>query len=549
MKLVWHIVQKDFRRLWAPLGLWALLLVVKGELGGRVLASTGTDWDQLYYLGLMSTTLTVLGMIVNTLLVAALVQEDALVGTRVFWTTRPIGGGRLLAAKVLGSVLMFIVLPLLVAVRWWGLCGYGLAEMGHAALLLAGTQATVVLWALALAALTKNMNEFLGWALGLCVVGTAASFAKAVIDQARQAPTERGITETHSVLLTALALVGVAVVLLVQFKTRRRDRAVLVTIVVAGLAALVSVGDWNFSKLWTPVVPASTLASGVTVSAKNTTTGPLAGVEFTVRGLPDDVGAVAAADHTWQWADGTRATSVSYFSNGLGPGMAEWRALGLPAGAESARTYAAALADGATGTDGRRMPMTFFLWPEQVERLRQEAPRYAGVLHVALLRPTLEFEMPLRTGEAGGRAGFNLRIEREEWVEGEWHLTVAESRPVWSSPLQQGAKLPRSAMTETGMETGFALVNRARGEAVRLFTMPVKRSGVGELVIGSQEVIWKTILRCEVPRDAAEKASGERPKWLEGATLAALRYPEVARFDREVTVERFEAAPEGAVTK
>jgi indole-3-glycerol phosphate synthase len=46
--------------------------------------------------------------VLAVLLVAQLVQEDGLIGEEAMWLTRPIGPGRLLAAKLLGAAVMLV---------------------------------------------------------------------------------------------------------------------------------------------------------------------------------------------------------------------------------------------------------------------------------------------------------------------------------------------------------------------------------------------------------------------------------------------------------
>ena len=118
MKITWHIVKKDFRRLQVPLVFWALLLVAQILIGVRLLHGDGDNLEWFGRLGLYGNLFFALDLIVTYVLVAMLIHDDPLVGSRVFWLTRPISGARLLGAKLLGIVLMFGVLPVLIWLPW-----------------------------------------------------------------------------------------------------------------------------------------------------------------------------------------------------------------------------------------------------------------------------------------------------------------------------------------------------------------------------------------------------------------------------------------------
>lgn len=417
MRLVWHIVKKDFRRLWAPLSAWALLLAARGEVGVRVLRGDGMAGDGMFYFRIANTTLLWLDAVVCVLLIAALVHEDALVGSRTFWVTRPIGGGRLLAAKLVGAALMFGAVPMVVAVRWWVACGYGGAEMARAALAVADAQAGIVFGALTLAALTKTMSQFLGWALGLGGAAIGWGLAATAIAELTHPEVTRGVIETRGVLMMGALLVGGASVIGAQFFTRRREWAIRVAVATVGLLAGIQASGWDFSKGWARV-------------------------------------------------------------------------------AES-------------------------------EEKEEE-----------------KLELALRAGESVRRAGFGVWIKRVEWSEGECRVSLVESRPDWTGYGWWRPSVASLFERGNGLATEFSLVNREQGEAVKVRGNRSSRS----LLVGTQEIAWLT-LKCTVPRDAAERETGAWPRWLEGATLAVVRYHEEARFDREVKVERFGVPTEGAAAK
>src|SRR5882724_1199119 len=169
MKLTWHIVKKDFQRLWVPLALWSLLLAAKVAIGWTMLegSSVTLGWsanaEQMWLnrMTLYSNLLIALDILVNYVLAGVLIHEDALLGTQLFWRTRPISGARLLGAKLLGAALMFGAVPVLVWLPWWLHCSYGRAQIASAVIEVLFWQMLITLPALLMAALTDQFGRFL----------------------------------------------------------------------------------------------------------------------------------------------------------------------------------------------------------------------------------------------------------------------------------------------------------------------------------------------------------------------------------------------------
>ncbi len=549
MKLVWHIVKKDFRRLAVPLALWAVLLVARGEVGAHLLRGQGLDPGRLFfYWWTASTMLLWLDTVVCVVLVASLVHEDTLVGTGIGWATRPISGGRLLAAKLLGAVLMFGVLPMLVAVRWWLVCGYGAAEMARAALAIADAQFVTVFGALLLAVLTKNMNHFLAWLLGFGLASIAWVFVLSRVVKGLEVELTRGANETRVVFFLALVSIGGALTIAVQFLTRQREQALRVVAVTVGLLAIIFISGGDFSGRWAHAPRSSLLAHGITVAVENPRIERQGAMDFVVRGVPENRGVMASAEHVWRWSDGAIAAASSGVSTGSWPGNAKGRFTGPHDGNIDEWMMQALVAyvpkDGEV-PDASIVPVKFLLWADKAARLRTEPASYTGELHVAFLRPTLEFELPVREGEQRKHAGASVRIERAAWSEGQWRVTLVESRPAGLNDGRARLSVATLVANETQPATGFVLVNRARGEAVKLAPggMPPAK-----LVIGTQELSWLT-WQCELPGEKSADQPDAPPAWLQGATLVVVRYPEAARFDREVKIKNFGAPAEGAAAK
>ncbi|MBS0657268.1 MAG: hypothetical protein JSR82_03350 [Verrucomicrobia bacterium] len=189
MKLIWQIVAKDLRSQRSLIWLWVALLASKYVLGCALISRVGTASV------LRSGTIAELASslqdleFVGAVLAFALVLEDPLVGERVFWRTRPIAGWRLLAAKALGLGLVFLGLPVLVALPWWLICGYGGREVAVASAETMASHAPAVLCAWFFAALSENLLHAVGRsviALGLLVVGATLGVSLGETGQAPQ---------------------------------------------------------------------------------------------------------------------------------------------------------------------------------------------------------------------------------------------------------------------------------------------------------------------------------------------------------------------------
>jgi hypothetical protein len=102
MRLILHILGKDVRRLWAPI---VALLAIEATAAFDEIYKHLSDWPILPQSVSQSTLL--LLPFAWIFLIAALILQERLPGTRQYWLTRPIGWPTLLAAKLL-FVVVFI---------------------------------------------------------------------------------------------------------------------------------------------------------------------------------------------------------------------------------------------------------------------------------------------------------------------------------------------------------------------------------------------------------------------------------------------------------
>lgn len=243
MSLVWHIVVKDLRRLRLALSLWL----------GLVLAHTALLWlggDSIEplsdYEGLdnFADTWGVIVGMVGFLLAAWLVMEDSLVDTRAFWPTRPISAGRLFAAKILGAILMFSVLPALVMVPVWWWCDFSGADLGMAVVEMALKQGLVTIAAFALACITETAGQFMVRLMGAAVVvPLLVAYCAGVWDGA-PGHLGDGLLESRYRLVMGIFFLIPVLMVAQQFLARRRGRSYALLGAGIGLIVIVRLG-WH----------------------------------------------------------------------------------------------------------------------------------------------------------------------------------------------------------------------------------------------------------------------------------------------------------------
>lgn len=230
MKEAWHIARKDLRRYAGPAGVWLVFVVA-----AAVWFWTAATVMPSYPLSQFSRTDVVFGvvravqLIIAALLVGAMVLEDPLVGSEVFWRSRPIRRTSLLAAKAMSAGLLFVVGPALVLVPVWLGIGFGWSGTALAAVELAREQAGVALLALMFAALSRGLGEFIF--VGLAVMLVQGGFAIAAVWWWANELAPR-IVATRSGLVETLSTVGMMGVIGHQFLTLRRRRSWLLLAIV-----------------------------------------------------------------------------------------------------------------------------------------------------------------------------------------------------------------------------------------------------------------------------------------------------------------------------
>jgi ABC-type transport system involved in multi-copper enzyme maturation permease subunit len=244
MKLVWHMVVKDARRLWPAVLLWAGLFTAhrmsEWRLAQAMPAGNVEVIGRLQFIEMLTF---VVQLLTAYVFAATLVVEDSPVGTSTFWPTRPISGARLFAGKVLGCVLWFGVLALLLALPWWLAGDMVQSDLGLRAKALLCVHAWLIGTAFLVASFTGSVEKFLGWSLGYFLfvgaVGLSVGGPSLLANTfARWDPV--AIMASRATRINA---VGAIIALLIQYQTRRRFMALLG---VAAFAALMVAWDAIF---------------------------------------------------------------------------------------------------------------------------------------------------------------------------------------------------------------------------------------------------------------------------------------------------------------
>lgn len=532
MKLIWHLIKKDSRRLRLPLVVWAGLLAIGA---GLALASLQLPETARWNLETARVALNLswaVSLLVGYVLSAAVVLEDSPTGSTGFWLTRPIAGWRLLAAKVLAVGWWLVGLPVLGGVPWWLYCGYGWAALGRAALHLAVPHAGVSFVGFTLAVATGRSSRFL---LGSLLLVAGLPLGAIMLDASRQ---EQFMTSRllGSRLELALGLLVLAAVWLVG--QRYRSRRMLVGSVGFGVGMVTAVGvglawPWEFSRpdgtRGQPPPDMERLEAEILGAGEATrwpSRAPLRAVkiDLQVRGMSTGWAPLSGrADVDLSWADG----ATVHLLDGVFTWEGDWersattQALGFAPVAPDAATVrkreegihtrrerlAAEGVPSVLAPGVMRAGVVVQMPGEAYARALSESPRCVVRLRVAVGQPELLLEVPLR--EAASVAGKNARLRVKEF--GPRTLLVGspgKPTPHWRTRFA-------GVVAEGVLRPRLYLLNRKHASDWRPIRLPfLQDPRVGRLVDGSVEV--------PVPRLWRDDAWVEAPDWQETATMAVV---------------------------
>jgi hypothetical protein len=220
------ILRKDVRHFWPQIAVfWAML-------AGHTYLDAATPGNPNIALNITMPALALVGACFY--LIGTLVHEDALIGDKQFWLTRPFDWSGLLTAKVLFAV-VFMVMPVLVA-QLITTTVSGLPVFASLAALAPGSvkPLLLVVIAVAFAAVTRNLTHFF---LALLAASITQLVLLAFLFDRAYEYADWGSMEWIRIASTALPVLS-GIVALVHLMYRRHS-AILARCILAALALLV----------------------------------------------------------------------------------------------------------------------------------------------------------------------------------------------------------------------------------------------------------------------------------------------------------------------
>ncbi|HET7537240.1 MAG TPA: hypothetical protein VFJ90_12345 [Candidatus Didemnitutus sp.] len=432
MSLTWHIVLKDFRRLKLGLAIWTIMIIGQIFVAERMFstAAFAPGWFEKQEITLMLAIL--VGDVFAFFLSAAIVLEDSLVGTRMFWVTRPISGGRLLAAKSLAVLLAVVLWPLAIALPWWIYCGFGFEQLLQAIRFVLLNQGALAVIAMMLSALSGEGSRFLLWTLMSLI---ALPLLTTILFNRSEVWVPREVVQSRVALVVAVILLGSLAVIGLQFCMRRVGRSVAVVACAAGLAILVSTTwPWNLVQFWPRDTEQRPGTEGIKIELlsasifKPTLATSSVVLHFRAKDIPPDLSfwASGRAEATFTWSDG------STFRNSGIIQSQQWlyslrRLLHLPDERRDPETEERIKAMEASGQkrmreldglprkapDGVMFSGVIQISPELAERFSADPPVSCTVrLRVTTQQPEVVAEMPWDDGMSRTPDGVRLRQVR-----------------------------------------------------------------------------------------------------------------------------------------
>jgi hypothetical protein len=577
VKLLWHIVWKDARRLrWALAG-WAGLIVVQLLIGAWMVARAGFDLEFAKRLAELPPILFRAQLIAAYLMVAWLVHEDLVVGIRSHWMTLPISGWRLCLAKLTALALFFWVLPCVLALPWWLTCGFGARAIAGLTIQTMVLHAAVTLPALPIAVLTDNWTRFITWTLVLVfalVTGLAVSSATA---DAESGLISGGIRLSRVLLMLGIWFVTIAGVTVHQFLTRRTGRSI--GIAATGVVAAVAVfGGWShdlsprlrqvLARRDVPVwhnaihVEAGTEESASRVELRRNVSEREAVLRLRLKVTVDDLAGredpgFVDVEAEWRWANGVslkRHTTLGEQFSGF-----DVRNAALTDPRSAVRTRREFDWGGSVGN----------IPPSLAAKMLAAPPILRGKVAMRVYRREITGEFPLVVGARFAEGAQTIRIVRCDPTRyGALDVTAMVTQPqLLVDDVRRWLPLPASSVVYLDLDAlgrsalvAANLATRDPMDSMYLLGGAVHSQTTISIVVAGVEIsrrlltVWcprlrKPEFRGVSFRDLREKYGLQHamdayeapdPHWFDGATLVSLATTPVGRLETTFTIERFE---------
>lgn len=547
MKLTWHIFLKDLRNLRAPLAFWLILLGAEVFCNGWALSPAGVDDGWFTRTGMFANLFAIANLVVSYLLIAGLVLEDPLVGTSMFWATRPISGARLLGAKLLGVVLLFGVVPSLVRLPLWLYCGFGWEGLAYSLGRTWLHLALATVPAMTLAALAGQANRFTLYSI---LTVAAVPTVLLIATQSFRLPAP-DLGEARTWVGVSVCLLGGIAAMVCHYLTRRLTVAVTVLAVGVGLG-----GIGLFAWPWVPedfqarAVDQLAAADGVATEIVDASvvdprfrSDPslrALDVRFLVRGIPADLALLdGKGEMELRWPDGTvmRGERLRVWPR-QGNDNAVRRALAMPVrqnateakGPASERIARMEARFGQSRfpipleSDECVMVIRLVVEEPQAKRIVSDPPACEVTVRLAIRQADLLLELPLVAG--GKRAGKNVRLHL---------LDTHRLRSGDATAARQADRLRVTASwaLPPGPRPQTYLLDRSLGM--------LRETGVGYShlpVLGGVTPVGRVIEWPPIPQSRQDGGLADIPGWESRQSFAVVKFPKVGGIDREMRVER-----------
>ncbi len=537
MNLTWHIVKKDLRALRWPIGIWLLCIVAKLGVGVILLNAAGDEGIEWFrQMDIMAKVLAA-GELLSFVLVAALIQEDLMVGTTAFWMTRPISGARLLRAKLLTIGLVFLLAPVLVTLPWWLGCHYGIDEIAWAAAETFAVHALVVLGALLWSAVTDGLGRFVMWSLVTLVVTPMLTGILSHYIRRGGSASVPEIASTRLMVALAILGLGILVVMIHQYLTRHTWRSIAVIGTTMGLVVLTLAfwpWAWNIeSRTYSYLIgraqgdwPATTEPAGLKFTLKSAEFGAQSArsnrggtlhTSYRVEGLSEAQGIVSySSGHTWLWPDGTSEKGYAMGRSSLNS-LATNEVDAFMKGRTSA-----------SGGEADQISLLSIVPSSTLAKIQAQPPAYTLHARLRLMKHEATTVVPAQSGawRTDGTRGERIALVEKS---GEQLLVtfVSHGPALWMDMVGGGRLAPAGGFSR------YFLVNRKNGFVDSGSTGASRQSSR----IGTVEVGWQTMTFRASSKGGGAKPLLEAINALEDAELVKVSFSEQARFTHDFQLD------------
>lgn len=548
MNIVWTQARKDLRYLAPVLIAWLV-----AELGLVVLPAAGLDLrladvDSLSFLSLQYRTAAYVTTLLFALFAVMLVQSDNLVETRAFWLTRPIGGLRLMASKLIVASAILVLVPVVLDGAALLANGLGLRATMSALGLRLLVQAAWLLPLVAVAAVTPSLGRF---ALGVLLAVLAMAVLVANLNLLRVIGVRHAVDlPARLVPALVLLLAGSLAVIVHQYLTRRTARSTVgASVSLAGFVLVFYLWPWPSSPAERPaVLPQALDPDAVSVSvlpgslqfARPSRAGEVvATLALDIRGLPPGVGlGIARGRSSFQTGDG-RVEPLAFDRRRTGTYYVHNREASLRRALGPLKVI-----DPRARRDERPVEVVIGSLDEAAfARLEGRTGSLVAEIEFEVFEPRVVAESALEPGARYGTRSLQGRVVSAQLVtEALAHVeyehvapTPGGSSPGLEHPAARALVVLREMAARAPADLEHVLVNRARGEVVvpdTAFGAPAYPVFEPPLPTGSMlSITWVQVRATGVGYyDRTTLDSG----WLEGARLALVERVFAGTFRKTV---------------